>query len=141
MKPYDSLIKLYGAYVNNVNIQLGCSAYVLNNMGFKENLKSELIYQDIQVKELADITGISRYTLGNYLSVRERIPTADVAVKIAQALGVSVEYLVTGEDDQEKSPFGHRIRGLIQNYRLLCEDDQELIIAMTQFLKNKRYKK
>jgi len=111
-------------------------------MGFKENLKSELVYQDIQVKELADITGISRYTLGNYLSVRERIPTADVAVKIAQALGVSVEYLVTGEDNIiEKSSLGPEIRGWVQNYKQLSEDDQKLIIAMTQFLKNKKYKK
>ena len=110
-------------------------------MGFKENLKSELIYQDIQVKELADLTGISRYTLGNYLSARERIPTADVAVKIAKALGISVEYLVTGEENIiEKSSSGSRIRGLMQNYKFLSEDDQELIIAMTQFLKNKRQK-
>jgi len=111
-------------------------------MGFKENLKSELVYQDMQVKELADITGISRYTLGNYLSVRERIPTADVAVKIAQALGVSVEYLITGKENTiEKSSFGPGIRGLIQNYKNLSDDDQKLIIAITQFLKNKRHKK
>jgi len=110
-------------------------------MGFKENLKSELGYQDMQVKELADITGISRYTLGNYLSVRERIPTADVAVKIAQALGVSVEYLVTGKENTiEKSPFIPEIRGLIQNYKQLSEYDQKLVIAMTQFLKNKKWK-
>jgi transcriptional regulator with XRE-family HTH domain len=112
---------------------------MLQNMGFKENLKSELMYQDMQVKKLADITGISRFTLGNYLSVRERIPTADVAVKIAQALGVSVEYLVTGEENIiEKPSFGPGIRGLIQNYKLLREDDQKVIIAMTQFLKNKK---
>jgi len=115
---------------------------MLLNMGFKENLKSELIYQDMQVKKLADITGISRYTLGNYLSVRERIPTADVAVKIAQALGVSVEYLVTGKENFiEKSSFGTGMRGLMQNYKLLSEDDQKVIIAMTQFLKNKNNKK
>jgi hypothetical protein len=29
-------------------------------MGFRENLKSELAYQDMLVKELADLTGISR---------------------------------------------------------------------------------
>ena len=108
-------------------------------MGFKENLKSELGYQNIQVKELAATTGISRYTLGNYLSVRERIPTADVAVKIAQALGVSVEYLVTGEESiVEKPPFNSEIRGLIQNYKQLSDDNQKLIIAMIKFLKNKR---
>ena len=29
-------------------------------MGFRENLKDELKYQDIKVKELADKTGISK---------------------------------------------------------------------------------
>ncbi|MCL2270671.1 MAG: helix-turn-helix domain-containing protein [Treponema sp.] len=127
--------------MKNVNILFRHLAYFFY-MGFKENFKSELLYQDIQVKELAEITGISRYTLGNYLSVRERIPTADVAVKIAQALGVSVEYLVTGEEHIiEKSSFGPEIRGWIQNYKQLSEDDQKLILAMTQLLKNKRLKK
>ena len=96
----------------------------------------------MQVKELADITGISRYTLGNYLSVRERIPTADVAVKIAKALGVSVEYLVTGEENIiEKSSLGPEIRGLVQSYKILSENDKKLINALAQLLKNKKYLK
>lgn len=111
-------------------------------MGFKENLKAELAYQDMQVKELADITGISRYTLGNYLSVRERIPTADVAVKIAQALGVSVEYLIIGEKNNiEKPSFGPEIRALIQNYKLLGEDDRKMITGIMQLYKHKKNKK
>jgi len=106
-------------------------------MGFRENLKAELTLQDMQIKELADITGISRHTLGNYLSVRERIPTADVAVKIAKALGVSVEYLVTGEDNQLETPtLRPGIRVLIQNFKLLCENDRKMVIAITQLYKN-----
>jgi transcriptional regulator with XRE-family HTH domain len=114
---------------------------MLKNMGFKENLKSELAYQDMQVKELANITGLSRHTLGNYLSVRERIPTADVAVKIAKALGVSVEYLVIGEENgMDKSALGPEIHGLIQNYKLLNEDDRKMITAIIQLYKKKRQK-
>jgi len=106
-------------------------------MGFKENLKAELAFQDMQVKELSDVTGISRHTLGNYLSVRERIPTADVAVKIAKALGVSVEYLVTGEENQlEKPVLGPEIRALIQNFKLLRENDRKMVIAIAQLFKN-----
>ena len=67
-------------------------------MGFKENLKSELIYSGILVKELSAITGIKKHTLDNYLNTHNSIPNAVAAVKIAQALGVSVEYLVTGTD-------------------------------------------
>ncbi|MCL2806230.1 MAG: helix-turn-helix domain-containing protein [Treponema sp.] len=107
-------------------------------MGFKENLKSELVYQDMLVKELASLSGISRHTLDNYLNVRERMPTADVAVKIARALGVSVEYLVTGEENPEKSPLGPEIRSLVQNFKLLDEDDRKMVVSIMQLFKNKR---
>jgi transcriptional regulator with XRE-family HTH domain len=110
-------------------------------VGFRENLKSELLYQDMLVKELAVKTGISRHTLDNYLNVRENMPTADVAVKIAQALGVTVEYLITGEENQtEKSMLGTEIRALIQNFKLLSEDDRKMIIAITQLFKNHKRK-
>jgi transcriptional regulator with XRE-family HTH domain len=113
---------------------------MLEIMGFKENLKSELAYQDMQVKELSEITGISRYTLGNYLSARERIPTADVAVKIARALGVTVEYLITGEENlMDKPSLGPEIRELIQNYKNLSKDDRKMITAIMQLYKKRKY--
>ncbi|MDR1430168.1 MAG: helix-turn-helix domain containing protein [Spirochaetaceae bacterium] len=67
-------------------------------MGFKKNLKAELKYQGILVKELAGLSGIKKHTLDNYLNTHNSIPSADAAVRIAQVLGVSVEYLVTGEE-------------------------------------------
>jgi transcriptional regulator with XRE-family HTH domain len=108
-------------------------------MGFKENLKSELAYQDILVKELAAVSKISKHTLDNYLSVRGYMPSADVAVKIANALGVSVEYLVTGEENNpDKSSMGPEIRSLVQNFKLLSEDDRKMITGIMQLFKNRR---
>ncbi len=72
--------------------------YNLAMKSFKENLRSELDFQGLTVKELSAKTGIIKGTLDNYLGMRASIPPADVAVKIAQALNVSVEYLVTGEE-------------------------------------------
>lgn len=60
-------------------------------------------FQDIRVKELAAKTGISPRTLEGYLGTRSSIPPADVAVKIATALNVSVEYLVTGKNSKSRS--------------------------------------
>ena len=71
---------------------------------FRENLRSELDFQGLTVKELSAKTGIIKGTLDNYLGVRASIPPADIAVKIAQALNVSGEYLVTGKDEKSKSP-------------------------------------
>ena len=57
------------------------------------------------MKELAAKTGIKKNTIDNYLSVRGRMPAADVAVRIAKVLGISVEYLVTGtEIIENKAP-------------------------------------
>ena len=106
-------------------------------MGFKDHLKAELAYQDILVKELAARTGISKHTLDNYLNVREYTPSAESAVKIAQALGVSVEYLVTGEENiKERLSFGPEIHFLVQNFKLLSENDRKMILAIIQLFRN-----
>ena len=72
-------------------------------MGFKENLKEELKYQGIIVKELADKSGVPKGTIDHYLAEKCTAPIAENAVKIAQALGVTVEYLVTGKNTSEFS--------------------------------------
>jgi len=115
---------------------------ILYAMGFKENLKSELIYKDMLVKELAAKTGISRHTLDNYLNVREHIPTLDVAVKIAQALGVSVEYLATGKEHRRMTiPMNQDSITLVQNYNLLNEDDRKIVNELVLLLRKHRKKK
>ena len=67
-------------------------------MSFSEYLKGELEYKGMPVKELAHVTGIPKQTIDKYLLTSGcSMPPADKAVAIAQALGVSVEYLVTGK--------------------------------------------
>ncbi len=87
-------------------------------MGFKENLKDELSFKGIMVKELADKTNINKSTLDNYLRDKHSSPTVENAVKIAQALGVSVEFLVTGEEknalSKENALVIHRINTYLQ---------------------------
>ena len=71
-------------------------------MGFAENVKNELDFQGMQLKELSIKTGISRNTLDKYLStIKATQPGVDNAVKIAQALGVSVEYLVLNSENNK----------------------------------------
>lgn len=67
-------------------------------MSFRERLKDEISYKGLVLKEVADKADISKRTLESYVDSRGRMPSADVAVKIAQALGVTVEYLVTGKE-------------------------------------------
>ena len=64
---------------------------------FKERLTDELNYQGISNRDFAKMVGISEATLSMYL-YRGSIPAADVAVRMAQALNTTTEYLVTGAD-------------------------------------------
>lgn len=114
-------------------------------MEFRENLKSELEYQDIKVKELAAKTGINRKTIDNYLTKNSNDPSATNAFRIAQALGVSVEYLLTGEnlmpEDLKSITLGTpKIRKLLQYFSNLDEIDIEAITALAEQLQ-KRHKK
>lgn len=63
---------------------------------FYERLERLLKDKDIQQKELAEYCGISSNGISTW-KVTGTIPRADVAIKMAECLGVSVEYLITGQ--------------------------------------------
>jgi transcriptional regulator with XRE-family HTH domain len=109
-------------------------------MGFKENLKSELIYKGMLVKELAASAGISKHTIDNYLSVNSYTPSAENAVKIARVLGVSVEYLVTGSETcREKTLLSltAETRTLVQAVEDMDVQDRKFILGIVDLLKNR----
>lgn len=103
-------------------------------MGFRENLKDELKYQDIRVKELADRTGISKRAIDHYLAEKYTEPTAETAVKIAKELGVSVEYLVTGKNSEIPDTIKPEIINLIRDMNYLPDKDIEFIKEMIRRL-------
>ena len=107
-------------------------------MGFKENLKSELIYTGMMVKELSAITGIKRHTLDNYLNTHNAIPSAETAVKIAKTLGVTVEYLITGKDHYSEAKlavFPEDLRTMIEMWNSLNTKSRKIALAMVKTLK------
>lgn len=71
---------------------------------FRKNLREELDFQGIVVKQLSARTGIPVATLECYLKTQSTEPSAENAVKIAQALAVSAEYLVTGKAPESEKP-------------------------------------
>ena len=100
---------------------------------FKTNLRAELDSLDLTVKELSVRTGIPKGTLDCYLGARASMPPADIAAKIADALGVTVEYLVTGETKQEEKPLSGN-KSIIQIRIELSEKDAETIRALSKIL-------
>ena len=104
-------------------------------MGFRENLKQELGFNGMLVKELAAATGIPKRALDTYLlSTKASMPPADTAVKIAHALGVSVEYLITGEE----TALPPDIRLMVRNLQRLGKKDRKVASVLINALLEKR---
>jgi transcriptional regulator with XRE-family HTH domain len=98
-------------------------------MSFRENLKSELLYNDMSVKELASLSGLAKRAIDNYLrSANAAIPSAEAAVKIARALGVTVEYLITGEEQTVP----REIRVITRNLHKISQRDCKLIADLVE---------
>ena len=109
-------------------------------MGFKENLKSELSYSGMLVKELSAKSGVNIYSLNNYLNAKGQIPSAEACVKIAQALGVSVEYLVTGKESKhEKEPHkdNEDIQAMVRLAGQLNAEKRKFVIDFMKWLKDR----
>jgi len=70
---------------------------------FSNRLRSEIEYIGLNQKEFAIKIGVKKRTLDTYLGIQQSMPPADTAVKMAAALGLSVEYLVTGKEYKQKT--------------------------------------
>ena len=101
-------------------------------VSFRNNLKQELTFNGMLVKELAVAAGVQKRALDTYLLAENAsMPPADTAVRIAQALGVSVEYLVTGE---EKAIMPRDIRPVIQRFLQLSDKDRRIVSVLINAL-------
>jgi transcriptional regulator with XRE-family HTH domain len=110
-------------------------------MGFRENLKSQLQYANMLVKELAARSGIKKKTLDSYLGVHGYIPSAEAAFRIAQALGVSVEYLVTGDETGQGRPLSALppdVQELVRAVERLPVRDRQVVLTLVNALGNRQ---
>lgn len=108
-------------------------------MGFRENLKAQLQYADMLVKELAVRTGIKKPTLDSYLRSNGYSPSVEAAVKIAEALDVSVEYLVLGSETKrppEAAGFPPELGHILAIAAQLGKKDRQRLLELAKMLKN-----
>lgn len=63
---------------------------------FSERLRDEIEYMGMTRKELAQKADIKKRALDMYLGTQKSMPPADVAIRLAKALNVDVEYLILG---------------------------------------------
>lgn len=91
-------------------------------------IDSLLKEKNLKRKAIADAIGISLQPFTSW-SNRGSIPGADIAYNIAEYLGVSVEWLLTGH---EKEGLSADERNMLEAYRLLDEKDRQELKAIAE---------
>lgn len=91
-------------------------------LNFWIRVRDRLDYLGFSQKELAKQIQESYNTLQSWTS-KNRLPNAETAVRIAQALHVSVEYLVTGTDPSFSPAVKNSVVPLIKKLNSLSDSD------------------
>ncbi len=106
-------------------------------MSFWTRVEEELKFLGMEKKELAKKAIIKEQTLHKAFE-RDSAPSADTAVKIANVLGVSVEYLVSGsnpsKDKSKAQEIDEQLR-LYKKYHELITSCEKLNQEKIQLLK------
>ncbi|WP_022932339.1 helix-turn-helix domain-containing protein [Treponema bryantii] len=107
-------------------------------MTFRERLREQIDYCGFLDKEVASMAGISKRTIDSYVGSEACMPSAEVAVRIAKVLGVTVEYLVTGEKDSrtlqnnEADIYNEKTRNLLKHFSKLSNHDKDLLVSFAE---------
>jgi len=120
------------------------SMVVLYMSDFSQRLRSEIEYIGLTQKEFAAKAGIKKRALDGYLRSQQSMPPADTAVKIASALGLSVEYLVTGKEYRQSVDISKylQFKDILDDLAVLPEETMTPIKAVIKsFAENKQKKR
>jgi transcriptional regulator with XRE-family HTH domain len=102
----------------------------MNAGTFWKIVKKEVERQKTSFEWLYLKTGIAKGTFSSWKS-RNLMPRADAAFKIAGALGVSVEYLLTGAD-ADRAVSNPRVQEIAEKVALFDDNDIEAVAALVK---------
>jgi len=88
----------------------------------RENLRKAITQSGLVVKEIADKSGVKKTTIDNWIGNRPTTPRVNDLVSVARVLGVSAEWIVTGERSINWYP--DRIKDIVEDLKLLDSDDE-----------------
>ena len=89
------------------------------------------------------MTGINSGTISSYLKTKGSMPPADKALKLAQALDVSVDFLVNGFESRsessikQKSPFPIDVYKIADDMKDLDKDELAAIHGIVKVMKKR----
>ncbi len=106
-------------------------------MSFAYFLKDEMRYQGLTTKELSELSGVNKRTIDHYLMSNPQEPSVTNAYKIAKALRVSVEYLLTGSSPQISGDAGD----VLKSFKTLSPNQKELVLTVLRTLEKQNTSK
>lgn len=92
------------------------------NLCFMDRVESILKEKRLTQKELAEDLGLRRPTLSDWKK-NGAVPAGDICIRIADYLGVSVEWLVTGKE----AALSSEERTLLKQWQVLSEEQKDTI--------------
>ena len=92
------------------------------NVCFMDRVESILKEKRLTQKELAEDLGLRRPTLSDWKK-NGAVPAADICLRIAEYLGVSVEWLVTGKE----SALTSEEKTLLKQWKILTPDQKDTL--------------
>ena len=104
-------------------------------MNFKENLHYLMDCKGMQIKELSSATGISENTIKSYLKENSAEPKISKAVQIAEALGVSVEFLATGKDSSQNEIHFSEFIEIVSLMKDFSSKNLRIVLALVKAIK------
>jgi len=81
---------------------------------------------------------VNKRTLDHYLMSNPQEPSVTNAIKIAKALNVSVEYLVTGQEMLQNIPLTKDMSTFMNQYIKLSLEQKEIIKKTTELFLDKK---
>lgn len=127
-------------------------------MTFGEKIREERRKQNLTQKELADKIGVTNRVITSYETGKSFPRTRDAYKRIADALGINVNYLLSDDEAfvlEAKENFGYRgkkgaeklmseVTGLFSSGEMAEEDMDELMLAIQEAYidakkRNKKY--
>lgn len=103
----------------------------MNEESFIDRLERLLKERNLQKKDLAEDVGISRTGISTW-RVSGALPRADIAIRIAHFLNVSVEYLVLGDIGE----LDRKSDSLAYEVAKLPPEKQKIVSALVSALKD-----
>lgn len=103
-------------------------------MGFREFLKDEMEYQGLTTRALSEKSGVSKRTIDNYLKKNPQEPSVSNAYKIAKALNVSIEYLLTGEEYTGTIPLTGQLLEYVVEFEALSQEQKKIVLQLVKSL-------